>query len=348
MKIQSLYLKHFKRFEDQRFDFTDPDTGLAKDLIVLVGPNGSGKTSVLQAIAALVGNATGRLQMVTDLQWPGFNLALAGGHWRTSPTIEIQVEFSPEELQATQAFWHQGLEGHGSQPANDSLVTLQLQNNQAISGSLAGFSQFKGREYATKILDIESYDIFKKVGTILWYTEQRTSTSLTPENSESILIDDDLLRDRLAKFETFHRRLGDPEVSSRLDQRDFFKELEKAYQTVFPHCIFDGLQPRQGIDNFLKTPWFYLRNGQGQKYEISELSGGERAVLPILMDFINWHLHHSIILIDELELHLHPPMQQMWLRALGKLGSHNQFILTTHSDYVESIVPESALVRIEE
>jgi len=186
------------------------------------------------------------------------------------------------------------------------------------------------------------------VGTILWYTEQRTSTSLTPKDNESILIDDDLLRDRLAKFETFHRRLSSPDFSLPPGQRDFFQELEKAYQTVFPHCSFVGLQPRQGIDNFLKTPWFYLHNGQGQEYEISELSGGERAVLPILMDFVNWRLHHSIILIDELELHLHPPMQQMLLRALGKLGSHNQFIITTHSDYVESIVPESALVRIEE
>jgi predicted ATPase len=350
MKIQSVYLKHFKRFKDQKFDFTDPETGLAKDLIVLVGANGSGKTSVLQAIAALVGNATGRLKTVNHLKWPGFNLALASGHWRTSPTVEIQVEFSSEELHATQEFWRKIFDGSNYQPANESVVTLQLQNDKAMSHPPNGDYQFKGREYATRTLETEGYDVFKKVGTILWYTDQRTSTSLTPNDSgdsEAILIDEDLLRDRLAKFEIFHRRLDTADFVLRPGQRDFFGELEKAYQTVFPDSTFVGIQPRQGINDFLKTPWFYLRNGQ-QFYEISELSGGERAVLPILMDFVNWRLHHSIILIDELELHLHPPMQQMLLLALGKLGSHNQFILTTHSDYVESIVPESALVRMEE
>ena len=60
MKIQSLHLKYFKKFRDQPLDFTDPETGLARDLIVLVGMNGAGKTSILQAIAASLGVATGR------------------------------------------------------------------------------------------------------------------------------------------------------------------------------------------------------------------------------------------------------------------------------------------------
>jgi predicted ATP-dependent endonuclease of OLD family len=50
------------------------------------------------------------------------------------------------------------------------------------------------------------------------------------------------------------------------------------------------------------------------------MSGGERAVFPMLMDFASWNIHNSVILIDEIELHLHPPMQQALLRALPKLG----------------------------
>ncbi|WP_448564663.1 AAA family ATPase [Trichothermofontia sp.] len=51
----------------------NPETGLAKDLIVLVGVNGSGKTSLLQAIAVTLGTATDRLRNPSDLEWPGFN-----------------------------------------------------------------------------------------------------------------------------------------------------------------------------------------------------------------------------------------------------------------------------------
>ncbi|BAZ83653.1 AAA family ATPase [Sphaerospermopsis kisseleviana CS-549] len=69
MKIQSLQLKYFKKFRSSPlFDFTDPETGLARDIIVLIGMNGAGKTSLLQAIAsgtalraiaATLGTATG-------------------------------------------------------------------------------------------------------------------------------------------------------------------------------------------------------------------------------------------------------------------------------------------------
>jgi len=43
MKVQSIELKYFKKFRTQEFDFTDPETGLARDLIVLIGMNGAGK-----------------------------------------------------------------------------------------------------------------------------------------------------------------------------------------------------------------------------------------------------------------------------------------------------------------
>jgi hypothetical protein len=31
MKIQNIKLKHFKKFRDQELDFTDPETGLARN-----------------------------------------------------------------------------------------------------------------------------------------------------------------------------------------------------------------------------------------------------------------------------------------------------------------------------
>lgn len=96
MKVQSIELKYYKQFrEPPIFDFTNPETGLAKDLIVLVGMNGSGKTSLLQAIAAILGVATGRLTSLSDLNWPGYNYELLGNNWgRFEPKVNIQVQFS--------------------------------------------------------------------------------------------------------------------------------------------------------------------------------------------------------------------------------------------------------------
>jgi len=59
------------------------------------------------------------------------------------------------------------------------------------------------------------------------------------------------------------------------------------------------------------------------------------------MDFARWNINNAIIIIDELELHLHPPLQQTLVRALSKIGRHNQFIFTSHSNSVISMFDET-------
>lgn len=352
MKVQSVELKYFKRFRNPPvFDFTDPETGLARDLIVLIGMNGAGKTSLLQAIAATLGVATGRLQRLSDLEWAGFNYELLGSNWgRFEPEVTLQVQFSSQELQAVHEF-QQKLREMGRDlltPAEQHIVTLKWRDERVQADTAAELFQFKGWEYAKQLRRSEGYQIFERVGTVFWYTEQRNSTSLTTEDQERKLeITDDILRDRLSKWRQFHQNVVTGKIQQlRPGQKDLYAEIEQVYKAVFPERSFEGPVPREGVDDILSEPWFYLYDGRNQ-YEISEMSGGERATFPILMDFANWNIHNSVILIDEIELHLHPPMQQALLRTLPKLGKNNQFIITTHSDYVEQLVPEAYVVRVE-
>jgi len=351
MKIQSIELKYFKKFgQPPVFDFTDPETGLAKDMIVLIGMNGAGKTSILQVIAATLGVATGRLKKLSDLEWPGFNYELISSNWgHFEPEVTLQVQFSSPELQAVQEFQQKLLQmGHDlSSPAQEHIVKLRWQGDRVQANTAAEFFQFKGREYAKQLLRSEGFQVFEQVGTVLWYTEQRTSTSLTPENTDLRLeITENILRDRLSKLQQFHQNIETGKIKGlRPGQKDLYAEIESRFKAVFPGHSFAGPVPRENIDDIFSEPWFYLDNGKNL-YEISEMSGGERAVFPMLMDFASWNIHNSVILIDEIELHLHPPMQQALLRSLPKLGKNNQFIITTHSDYVEQLVPEAQLFPI--
>ncbi|NET59976.1 MAG: AAA family ATPase [Symploca sp. SIO2E6] len=351
MKVKSLQLKYFKQFRNSSFDFTDPETGLARDLIVLIGMNGAGKTSLLQAIAATLGVATGRLKLLSDLEWAGFNYELVASNWgKFESDVTVQVQFSLPELKAVQEF-QQKLQEMGrdlTPPAQEYVVNLRWRDGRVQADTAAQLFQFKGREYAKQLLRSEGFPVFERVGSVLWYTEQRTSTSLTPENQDSkIEITDDILRDRLSKLQQFHQNLDAGRYQQlRPGQKDLYAEIEQAYQAIFPKRSFEGPVPREGIDDILSEPWFYLYDGRNQ-YEISEMSGGERATFPILMDFANWNINNSVILIDEIELHLHPPMQQALLRALHKLGKNNQFIITTHSDYIAQLVPKAYVIRLE-
>jgi hypothetical protein len=78
--------------------------------------------------------------------------------------------------------------------------------------------------------------------------------------------------------------------------------MEKIYQTVFPGRVFEGLEIRDNIDEIFSEPWFYLYDGKNQ-YEISEMSGGERAIFPMLVDFMSWNIHfysHSLNILMNL------------------------------------------------
>jgi len=355
MKVQTISLDFFKRFRNKSLNFCNPVTGLAKNLIVLVGPNGSGKSTVLQAIAATVGVPTRRLQVPSELDWPGFSLSLANNAWQLPMEVKVDVEFSDTEIEATREFFRQVPEFQNNpdaiEPSDKRIVSLYLKDERIEAGTHREYYQFCGREYARQILKLrsEGHEIFKQVGSIFWYHEHRLTTSFTAveENGRTIKFDLDLLRRRLSDLMQFHDRVRRGEYKLRPGQRDLFADIEKAYQAVFPNHRFDGPVPRVDIDEVLSEPWFYLFDGKRQ-YELSEMSGGERAIFPLIFDFAALNIHRSIILIDELELHLHPPMQQALLRALQQLGNENQFIITTHSDAVADILPEEAIFRLEE
>jgi predicted ATPase len=351
MKIQQVQLKNFKRFKDLTLDFTDRETGLAQNLIVLIGMNGSGKTSVLQAIAATLGTATGRLKKPSDLVWPGFDIELAGiNYGGFQPEITLKVQFSTSELTAVREFKQQ-LQEMGQDlipPAQENLVSLRWQYDRVIANSAAELFQFKGREYAKQLSRISGFQVFELTGTVFWYTEQRTSTSLTSEEPDrSLEITEDKLRDRLSKWQIFHNFVETGKIKQlRPGQKDLYAEMERAYRLIFPQRSFAGTTPREDPNDILSEPWFYLYDGDNS-YEISEMSGGERAIFPMLIDFVNWNIHNSVILIDELELHLHPPLQQALLSVLPSLGKNNQFIITTHSDAVAQLVPEENIIRLD-
>ena len=353
MKVRSLTMKSFKRFINTPLSFADKETGLSKDLIVLVGQNGTGKSTVLQAIAATLGTAVRRLDKPSELKWPGFDLALASSSTVFPPEVELEVEFPQEEIDATTEYFKMispRFLSDASPPSENAVVKLTLCGDEVRAPSKTEYFQFRGRTYAKQIVKIaeQGYDVFKRVGTVFWYTEHRTATTFTSERDDTkgIEYNEDLLRRTLINLMQFHERVELGRYDLRPGQRDIFALLEKAYKSVFTGRSFRGYVPRGEIDDVLKEPWFYLYDGT-HEYEIAEMSGGERAVFPMFFDFANWNIHNSVILIDEIELHLHPPMQQALMRSLQDLGENNQFIVTTHSDWVVDAVPPETIVRLE-
>ena len=355
MKIANLHLENFKKFRHKTFDFTD-ESGKAKDILVIIGKNGSGKSTVLQAIAAMLASATRLSVKPEDLEWPGLDWELVDSAWPAPPKIELNVEFSLDEIDATQEYFKKTRRSqertNAVVPANSAYVKLTLDptTQKVMAPTGAEYFQFHGRGYASSIFKYEenSHILFNRVGSVFWYTEQRTTNSFVPEenlNGHQALFDLNILRRSLNSRMDFHQKIESGQWQLKAGQRDIYAHLSQAYKAVFPDRSFYGSVPRFEPGSALAEPWFYLYDGKNT-YELSEMSGAERAIFPMLYDFANWSIHNSVILIDEIELHLHPPLQQALIRALPKLGKNNQFIITTHSEAITNIVPADSIVYL--
>lgn len=87
-----------------------------------------------------------------------------------------------------------------------------------------------------------------------------------------------------------------------------------------------------------------MKFGDGtNEFDFFGLSSGEQMVLSFLLNFVDRRISNSVVLVDELELHLHPMWQSQLFHALHDLGANNQLIITTHSPYLRDMVPSDCL-----
>jgi len=340
MKIKSLILQDYKRFRSKKiFNFDS-------DITLIVGENGSGKTSILQAIASLIGSATETIKKPSILNWSGFEYELIG--IESFPKVIASIEFSEKELSSV-AFFHQKMKDLGKKVGvkpdrqNKVEIGLNYDKDEVFAENNQQLAQFKGYSFVKQLAPLNpTKSHFEQVGSIFWYSADRNNSSFRNFTSAK---KNDSLRNFLISRYRFHQRVKNGEIALKEDQRDIYEELANLYTNVFGDRHFLGSEPRIKAEDAFETDWFFLSDGEN-KYEIAEMSAGENAIFPILVDFANLRINNSIILIDEIELHLHSPLQQGFLRTLRKLGKNNQFIITTHSDSIVSITDESHIIRL--
>ena len=355
MKIRDIELRSYKKFvAEKNISFLNSDNTI-NDLTLIVGNNGTGKSSILQAIVAMIAPLTRDRFDVSTIDWGGFEYRFIQSG-RMPLHIQASIEFSESELDET-INYAQRLNALGDKlgiPNRNKEVVVRFdfkRKRPVVVGKGEGnFYQFSGYQYAKKLSSFEpdKTKLFENVGNIYWYTEQRTSYNINNIfNSEAPQINS--IRSFLASSYNFHIAVTEGKRKLEKGEFDFYEKLSKLYSAIFIDRKFVGSAPRFDLFEKSPAPDFFLTDGKNQ-YELSEISAGERAIFPILMDFARYNINNSIIIIDEIELHLHAPLQQAFIRALPQLGQNNQFILTSHSDNVAVMFneDENQIIRLRE
>lgn len=96
---------------------------------------------------------------------------------------------------------------------------------------------------------------------------------------------------------------------------------------------------------------------EGKKFKFTEVSDGFAAVLDIVADLIlkmqgegtliRSYQKEGIVLIDEIETHLHLALQKIIMPLLTKVFPNIQFVITTHSPFVLSSMPDAVAYDLE-
>jgi predicted ATPase len=106
---------------------------------------------------------------------------------------------------------------------------------------------------------------------------------------------------------------------------DPFTPYRDVFAQLLPGKSLEPIDPKQPRE-------FHYRIGAAGPLAFQSLSSGEQEVVKVAFDLIWKEIRHSVILIDEPELHLHPTLAFRLIETLKGLGGGtNQLILFTHS-----------------
>jgi hypothetical protein len=329
MWVEELILENVKCFDKLALRFGGK-SGPYK-WITLLGENGVGKSTVLQALGLLLAGPDGAKQLLTrPLGW-------------------LKDESRPGKLSARIHKTENDPGEHGERKKRLAFsFTYYVTGTQKISIRNKEFTEPAIVENSDKTLSWLRQNAFPSKGRgwfAVGYGAFRRLTKRgqiivpslqTPERSTGFLaqFNED---EPLAAFEQWFVHLDYRIAKSRdvLAQRQ--KNLGiKAINRVLPEgADFDSVSSDGRI----------LFNVKGQKVATLNLSDGYRSVLALAGDLI-WRLlmafpesddplmEEGTVLIDELDIHLHPVWQRQIPGLLRELFPNLQFIVSTHSPFI--------------
>ena len=145
------------------------------------------------------------------------------------------------------------------------------------------------------------------------------------------------------KLENQRTSVGNRAIQLRNEGHDSMQLTFSDPMIPFNEAFSKLLGPKTFTKPRIRDQRLMYMDGENE-FDIKSLSSGEREVLGIAFDFILRNPSHCIVFFDEPELHLHPELLSRLITTLRHVGESNQFILVTHSaDLISSSLDETVV-----
>ena len=295
--------------------------------LILTGKNGSGKTSVVEALTEYLNNVFTDKYFNERESW----LKKAQNELDTA----IQMEKKEAEIEKLQ----------------NEICNREKDFAQSRRGLSVEFNQ-----NTTDIIILKN----KYHYIIAYYKADRIFEAEQPKHVEKVQLRDDYTLTEFPRRE-FVKYLLDLKMTEALARNNkktekadeiktWFEELEKLLRMIFA-------DESVKLDFDEETFQFHILQQGKEPFDFNTLSGGYQAVLDIVLDIMmrmQYHTQRSfdfhltgIVLIDEIETHLHLELQKKILPILTTLFPNIQFIITTHSPFVLNSIKNVVIYDLE-
>ncbi len=324
MIIKKIRLENFRGFEGVH------EFELHSDYInVIIGANGAGKTSVLDAISypffAIFSGNMYRQFIGKDYY-----------DWRDKQNHKTDISYSKTQTEI-KLFMDNCEEPEFIYSFDDdkryNAIEGKLQPEKFKFSDNLVFKKYNNRR------DLETNASYNHNSFAYWYKEQ-----INIRNNEIVKN----LQDNKSAGSVLDYQI--PSTSL------IIKAVNTFLRNLTDHKFLRVITDKSNYENELVL---FIEKENGEKVEYSQLSSGEKAVFGILLEiakdsfFYDQNSNNSfqtpgIVLIDEIELHLHPKWQPSILQALHKTFPNIQFIVTTHSPLVINHLKNENLILLDD
>jgi predicted ATP-binding protein involved in virulence len=330
MRIRELSLTNYRPFHEQH------GFGFSEQFTVIAGVNGKGKTAILEALALLIS----RLLPQISPSKGGYRHLLASDIYRQEDDLELYMQVNCAGIPLRfGGGYNRDLQFQNFRP-------LQRQPRRAI---LAAYGMNEMAEGGNP--PIASYYTTDRAG---FRRPKSLAQSLASGRAAAY---QGALSNRMVNYKDLITRLAAVvrvEETEPISNRAYLGE--RTIQLI-QRAIAQFLE---GFNNlrFEAQPFRLVIDKAQVTLDVAQLSDGERSFLAIVCDLCrrlalaNPGLENplegaGVVLIDEIELHLHPKWQREVVQKLRTTFPNIQFIATTHSPFVIQSLKPGELINLD-
>jgi len=354
MRIREIYFHNVRAFRgEHRISFVDPLTDAVRPVTVIAGTNGSGKTTIFDAIEALLWAALSDslpdINFLAEIKQTGLvclTLELSPEDWlgnANSPDQFLHIVAGRSDLAPgkIENVWPNGIYF-----ATDTGYSFPQESNDTR------ITRFKLADASTQMRRGEA----PLHGGLIYFPQSRQLFPSSPNGGG--IQPPPPHRDWISRVASISQWQGSLESlwvwQNYLDLEASAQGQTTAHLKPFVETVEDVLGEGRKIsikEGRVMVPVAWRQNGdETLKVRLDQLPSGEQQCLLLFGELARRRRPGAVILVDEPETSLHPTLQRLVVHQLRKFAREwdSQLILATHSLEILRTVHESQRIILDQ